>query len=198
MRNIFYILTVLCALTVGSGCKYAHARLRDAADCIAGSVTVGGGLMAEAQVTWLTRAGGGYLEGRRFAFYYGRPSAMDTMSFVVALGPIISAEVTSNETSTGFSGYMLGTVYGVPTATENGAHEPTKVNPFRAYHNGPLEDRVLCGSTFTDVGFTVHVFYVGVEFRIRLAEIVDFLFGLATIDFMGDDGLTEAKQEAQP
>ena len=50
-----------------------------------------------------------------------------------------------------------------------------------------VEERIHCGCGLMDVGFNLHLGYVGLEFRVKIAEIIDFVFGLLTIDIPGDD-----------
>ncbi len=176
---------MLSLLLLDSGCQYASARLRDAADCIAGSVTVGPGFMVDAQATWLAWAGGGYLKGRRYAFYYGSPSSGPTESTILALSPLLSG----NEINFSNESFPWLTFLGMPcVGGEGGILNPLLSFPhqFVESEDAVLTRRKMSGGVL-DIGFDIHIGYIGIELRLKPAEIIDFILGLVTIDIPGDD-----------
>jgi len=50
---------------------------------------------------------------------------------------------------------------------------------------------------FFDVAVTVHVLFAGFELGFRLREFADFLLGLFTVDFQGDDKINRARSKAK-
>jgi hypothetical protein len=58
---------------------------------------------------------------------------------------------------------------------------------FRHTPDYAIVARENCGNYLGDVGFAVHLGYLGIEFRLRLAELIDFLAGFTTLDISGDD-----------
>lgn len=178
-------LVVLLAL--GGGCQYATARLHDAADCIATSVTVGPGFMMDAQATWLARAGGGYLKGQRHALYYGKPTSAQTESAVVSLPFLLGFERTDYRWEDSLWQVFLGVPF-VVTSSGTQVLNPM-LTPAHSHHTPDyaIVARENCGNYLADVGFAVHLGYLGVEFRLRLAELIDFLVGFTTLDISGDD-----------
>jgi hypothetical protein len=195
MTKTAIVIGLSIMLALGSGCQYATARLRDAVDCVAASVTAGPGFLLDAQATWLARVGGGYLEGERYAIYYGRPSHFpDTRSSLMALAPLFSIEDTQNQP--GGPSPWITTVLFMPLAMgpDGGSHanllrSPVYGLPWTLRGNPVelLEQRTACGNGYMDVGLNVHLFLLGVEFRIKLSEVIDFLVGFATLDISGDD-----------
>jgi hypothetical protein len=172
------ILLLLAIIVLAGGCQYANARLRDAADCVAVSATVGRGFVVDAQATWLARVGIGKLKGQRYAVYFGEPRHMPTRCRVLGLGPV-SLEVMENGD---YGLYWLG-LAGLPYALAAEGEKAT----LRWTTLPPGEGREYYGNYFPDVGFALHLFYGGVEFRVKLLEIIDFLAGFTTIDISSDD-----------
>ncbi len=204
MKKIIVITVVLVLLAAGSGCRYANARLRDAADCIGASVTVGPGFAVDAQATWLARLGVGFIKGTRYAVYYGEPGRMTTASLTGGGSPLFCLEITNNEDEEDKLLNMWGAFWCVPQVV--GPELDLYVaNPFRNVYQYDrsgedwLGTRRLCGNSFLDVGFSVHIGYFGVEFRLKLNELADFLLGFTTLDISGDDvrALPEQSQQQE-
>ena len=194
MKRAVVLVGLVTLLALVSGCQYTTARLRDAADCIAASVTVGPGFMVDAQATWLARAGGGYLKGRRHALYYGKLTSGDTESNTFFIPFLMGAEITTYEVrGTGYGVFLGVPAFGVNTEVEI-------LNPMlSAAHVGHGSDdaiimRKYCGGYLADVGFAIHLGYLGMEFRLRLSELIDFLVGFTTVDISGDDKREEIRK----
>jgi hypothetical protein len=69
------------------------------------------------------------------------------------------------------------------------------INPFyspvyglpKRFRSDPLKRRTACGNGYMDIGLNLHLLMFGVEFRIKVSEIIDFLVGFTTLDMNGDD-----------
>jgi len=158
--------------------RYLLDRLLDGMDCFIANISAGPGGIINARATKLGQAGIGMAKINRFGFVgrrFGRWFEMRT-----EIG--VSLLYLSNST-------LKPLVYNrflYDWCLDVRQDEVTDIDMFRNY------DR-----DFFDVAVTVHILFVGLELGFRLREFADFLLGLFTIDFQGDDIINRSRKKAK-
>ena len=158
--------------------RYLVDRLLDALDCFIANVSAGPGVIINARGTKLGQAGIGMAKINRLGFVGRR-----------------FGRWAENRTEIGVSLLYLSNSHLKPLVYNRflydwcvncRADEVTDIDMFRNY------DR-----DFFDVAVTVHILFAGFELGFRLREFADFLLGLFTVDFQGDDKINRARRKAK-
>jgi len=158
--------------------RYLVDRLLDALDCFIANVSAGPGVIINARGTKLGQAGIGMAKINRLGFVGRR-----------------FGRWAENRTEIGVSLLYLS----------NSRLKPLVYNRFlydwcvncRADEVTDIDMLRNHDRDFFDVAVTVHILFAGFELGFRLREFADFLLGLFTVDFQGDDKINRARRKAK-
>jgi len=159
--------------------RYLVDRLLDIMDCFILNVSAGPGVIINARATKLAQAGIGMAKINRLGFVGRRLGRWAELRTEIG----VSLLYLSNST-------LKPLVYNrflYDWCIDVKRDEVTDIDMFRNY------DR-----DFFDIAVTVHILFAGLEIGFRLREFADFLLGLFTIDFQGDDKINRARKKAKP
>ena len=158
--------------------RYFVDRLLDALDCFILNVSTGPGFIINARATKLGQAGIGMAKINRLGFVgrcFGR-WAENRTEIGVSLLYLSNSQLKP----------LVYNRFLYDWCVNCRADEVTDIDMFRNY------DR-----DFFDVAVTVHFLFAGFELGFRLREFADFLLGLFTVDFQGDDKINRARRKAK-
>jgi len=156
--------------------RYLVDRLLDALDCFIVNISTGPGFIINARATKLGQVGIGMAKINRLGFVgrcFGRWAENRT-----EIGASLLYLSNSQRKPLVYNRFLYD------WCVNCRADEVTDIDMFRNY------DR-----DFFDVAVTVHVLFAGFELGFRLREFADFLLGLLTVDFQGDDKINRARRK---
>jgi len=167
-RSKLSILVVcLLSLSAGGCASYLHDRLKDASEMFECGIGYSMGVTVNLRATKLAQAGVGAHSGEWAGLREGR-----------------FATWTEERSEFGFTPFYYHEVFRKSDDLID-IHHPLLWDP--GYEQFLNDLFLLTDRGFFEVGLTVNALLVGVDLSFELAEIADFVTGVAGFDLLGDD-----------
>ncbi len=169
MRELRRLFPLAAVLLVGSGCAYLKDRGQDLAQSFDVAMGISEGVDVNLRVTKVMQVGvGSYHAPRWFGLKDGLLDGWEEERSEIGIGPFYLHEVFRHD------GARLLDI-----------RHPLFGDPGFREHSNDLTH--LTDRGWFDVGFTLNLVFLGVDFAFRTAEVADFLTGIGTYDLLDDD-----------